>query len=49
MDILLVKLPLLQVAAEECSHFCSLAERLEAIGSSYGALPAHDGWVLQSK
>ncbi|WIA44075.1 hypothetical protein OEZ86_010433 [Tetradesmus obliquus] len=32
-----------QVAAEECSHFCSLAERLEAIGSHYGALPAHDG------
>jgi hypothetical protein len=33
----------LQVAADECSHFCSLAERLEVIGSSYGALPAHDG------
>ncbi|KAF6259780.1 DUF455-domain-containing protein [Scenedesmus sp. NREL 46B-D3] len=32
-----------QVAADECSHFCSLAKRLEAIGSSYGALPAHDG------
>jgi hypothetical protein len=34
---------LLQVAVDECSHFCSLAERLEAIGSFYGALPAHDG------
>lgn len=33
----------LGVAAEEAKHFLMLAGRLEALGSSYGALPAHDG------
>lgn len=33
----------LGVAAEEAGHFLMLADRLEALGSSYGALPAHDG------
>lgn len=32
-----------QVAADEASHFSLLAARLEQLGSSYGALPAHDG------
>jgi uncharacterized ferritin-like protein (DUF455 family) len=31
------------VAAEEGEHFALLAARLEALGSAYGALPAHDG------
>ena len=33
----------LQVAEEEAKHYSLLAERLEALGSRYGALPAHDG------
>ena len=33
----------LQVANDEASHFQQLQQRLEAIGSSYGALPVHDG------
>ena len=32
-----------EVAAEEAEHFALLAERLAALGSTYGALPAHDG------
>jgi uncharacterized ferritin-like protein (DUF455 family) len=35
-----------QVAADEASHFSMLNDRLEALGSHYGALPAHDGYVL---
>ena len=31
------------VAAEEAEHFALLAGRLSALGSFYGALPAHDG------
>ena len=31
------------VAAEEAEHFALLAERLAALGASYGDLPAHDG------
>ena len=31
------------VAAEEAEHFTLLAGRMEALGSFYGALPAHDG------
>lgn len=31
------------VAADECRHFLALERRLEAIGSRYGALAAHDG------
>jgi uncharacterized ferritin-like protein (DUF455 family) len=31
------------VAAEEAEHFALLAARLAALGSEYGALPAHDG------
>lgn len=33
----------LSVAADEAMHFALLARRLEALGSHYGALPAHDG------
>ncbi len=33
----------LNVAREEAKHFLMLADRLEALGSSYGALDAHDG------
>jgi uncharacterized ferritin-like protein (DUF455 family) len=33
----------LSVAADEAMHFALLARRLRALGSSYGALPAHDG------
>ncbi len=33
----------LQVAEEEAKHYSLLAQRLEALGSHYGALPAHDG------
>lgn len=31
------------VAAEEAEHFALLADRLAALGSAYGELPAHDG------
>ncbi|TNE35914.1 MAG: ferritin-like domain-containing protein [Alphaproteobacteria bacterium] len=33
----------MQVGLEECNHFNLLSARLEALGSFYGALPAHDG------
>ena len=33
----------LAVAADEALHFALLERRLHALGSSYGALPAHDG------
>jgi uncharacterized ferritin-like protein (DUF455 family) len=33
----------LGVAAEEAEHFALLAARLEAFGSFYGVMPAHDG------
>lgn len=33
----------LRVAADEGEHFLLLHERLHALGSHYGALPAHDG------
>jgi uncharacterized ferritin-like protein (DUF455 family) len=33
----------LGVAAEEAKHFLLLSHRLEALGSYYGACPAHDG------
>lgn len=33
----------MQVAADEASHYSMLNQRLEAVGSRYGALPAHDG------
>lgn len=33
----------LSVAADEAMHFGLLARRLRSLGSSYGALPAHDG------
>ena len=33
----------LAVAADEAMHFALLARRLAALGTSYGALPAHDG------
>lgn len=32
-----------QVACDEASHFQQLQQRLQAIGSHYGALPVHDG------
>lgn len=32
-----------KVAQDEGRHFTLLAARLEELGSSYGALPAHDG------
>lgn len=32
-----------QIALEEAEHFERLQERLRALGSHYGALPAHDG------
>lgn len=32
-----------KVAQDEGRHFSLLATRLEELGSSYGALPAHDG------
>ena len=32
-----------QVAAEEGTHFLLLADRLQALDSHYGAMPAHDG------
>jgi len=31
------------VAAEEAEHFALLDARLQALGSAYGDLPAHDG------
>ncbi len=33
----------LSVAADEAMHFVLLSRRLRALGSCYGALPAHDG------
>lgn len=33
----------LSVAADEAMHFALLARRLRTLGTSYGALPAHDG------
>lgn len=33
----------LSVAADEAMHFALLARKLESLGSSYGALPAHGG------
>jgi uncharacterized ferritin-like protein (DUF455 family) len=33
----------IKVANDEAKHFLMLAGRLEALGSHYGALPAHDG------
>lgn len=37
------------VAAEEAEHFQLLSIRLDALGSAYGALPAHDGlWEAAS-
>ena len=33
----------LSVGADEAIHFALLDRRLKALGSSYGALPAHDG------
>lgn len=33
----------MSVAADEALHFALLDRRLRALGSSYGALPAHDG------
>jgi uncharacterized ferritin-like protein (DUF455 family) len=36
-------MPLPQVAEDECRHFTLLCQRLEELGSHYGAFPAHDG------
>jgi uncharacterized ferritin-like protein (DUF455 family) len=37
----------LRVAGDEGQHFVLVADRLEALGSFYGALPAHDGlWAM---
>ncbi|WP_347554029.1 ferritin-like domain-containing protein [Robbsia sp. KACC 23696] len=37
----------IRVAAEEGYHFTLLADRLEDLGSAYGAYPAHDGlWEM---
>lgn len=33
----------IKVGGEEASHFNALSDRLEDLGASYGALPAHDG------
>ncbi len=33
----------MMVATDEARHFGLLSDRLEALGSRYGALPAHDG------
>ncbi|WP_126174169.1 ferritin-like domain-containing protein [Altericroceibacterium xinjiangense] len=33
----------LSVAADEAMHFALIARKLKALGSHYGALPAHDG------
>jgi len=35
-----------RIGGEEALHFGLLADRLEALGSHYGALPAHDGLWL---
>eukprot|EP00892_Ulva_mutabilis_P009735 jgi/Ulvmu1/7133/UM034_0039.1 len=32
-----------EVAEDECRHFTQLAQRLQEMGSSYGAFPAHEG------
>jgi len=37
------------VADDEARHFGLLADRLEALGSYYGALPAHDGLWLAAQ
>ena len=37
------------VADDEARHFGMLADRLEALGSHYGALPAHDGLWLAAQ
>jgi len=40
----------LRVAAEEAMHFVLLDRRLRALGSHYGALPAHDGlWITAER
>lgn len=40
----------LSVAADEAMHFALLNRRLRSFGSSYGALPAHDGlWEAAEK
>ena len=40
----------LSVAADEAMHFALLDRRLRALGSRYGALPAHDGlWEAAEK
>lgn len=40
----------LAVGADEAMHFALLDRRLRALGSSYGALPAHDGlWEAAEK
>jgi uncharacterized ferritin-like protein (DUF455 family) len=36
------------VGAEEAQHFIALADRLEALGTAYGDLPAHDGLWLSA-
>ena len=33
----------LRIAAEEATHFTLVADRLQALGSFYGAMPAHNG------
>lgn len=33
----------IRIGAEEAMHFAALVRRLQALGSCYGALPAHDG------
>lgn len=39
----------LRIGGEEAEHFIAVADRLEALGSHYGALPAHDGlWQAAS-
>ena len=40
----------LTVGDDECRHFLMLADHLDALGSFYGALPAHDGlWEAAGK
>jgi uncharacterized ferritin-like protein (DUF455 family) len=40
----------MRVGAEEAMHFALLDRRLKALGSHYGALPAHDGlWEAAEK
>lgn len=43
ITLILPQLVSLQVAGDEASHFSLLNQRLQAVGSRYGALPAHDG------